>query len=142
MKITRDNLLASDYDTLFTRDPGTFIEAIIINLLWADKDNVRTEAETIERQRYVFEKWLEYYTKNIREEIVTEFGINKAKDTKTYRDGHIAGQIHALSTLPMKKSLLTKYVDLIEVANILRQLKAKEPIGVTKDDNTQAPPVH
>jgi hypothetical protein len=121
MKITREQLLESDYDTLFTHDPGTFIEIIIINLLWAEKG--KNEAEVIERQRFVFEKWLQYYSDNLRQDIVAELGSDKNEAANTYQNGFIAGQIHALTSLPMKKSLLTQYVDLIAVAETLRQLK-------------------
>lgn len=125
MKITRNQLLANDYDILFTHDPGTFIEAIIINLLWAKGNEV--EAETIERQRYIFEHWIQLYSANLREDILQELGEDKTLVDRNYQNGYLAGQIHALSTLPMKKSVISTYVDLIAVSEKLRTLKAEVP---------------
>lgn len=123
MKLNRKKLLESDYDTLFTRNPGHFIEAIIINLMWAK--GTETEAETIARQRQVFERWLAFYSDHIRTE-----ATGTAEMKRLIAEAERRGKIHALSHLPIKKSVLSNYVDLIEVANILRQLKAKEPKAV------------
>lgn len=123
MKLSRKKLLDSDYDTLFTRNPGHFIEAIIINIMWAK--GKETEAEVIERQRLVFEKWLGFYTNHISIEATSGAAMQQ-----TIADAERRGKIEALTNLPIKKGRLSNYVDLLEVSNILRQLKALEPKGV------------
>lgn len=67
MKITRDKLLESDFNTLFTRDPGTFFEAILINILW-DKSPADIDQELVARQKYVFLKWHEYFGNALAED--------------------------------------------------------------------------
>jgi hypothetical protein len=141
MKITRDQLLGSDFKTLFTHDPATFFEGVLINILWVDEPK-SVDMALVERQRHVFIKWLEYYTANLktdyRKEVVS--GMNEAtraaiKDVAdmSERAGFLRGQIHALHNLPIKKNMLGKTVDLMAVADNLRQLKASEPIGVTEN---------
>lgn len=137
MKITRDHLLSSDWHTLFTRDPATFFEAIIITLLWdkqAPGGNI--DHELIARQKFVFERWHKYFEANLRHDIEIELGLVKTKATADYQNGYLAGQINALANLPMRNGALGKSVDLNKVTEILRQLKAKEPIGVTTNEQT------
>lgn len=134
MKITRDQLHNSDWSTLFTRDPATFFEAIIITLLWdKSKERQNLDYEEIERQKFVFARWHKYFEANLRHEIEQELGLVKTKATADYQNGHLAGQIYALTNLPIKSGALGKSVDLKAVTELLRQLKAKEPIGVTTD---------
>lgn len=129
VKITRKQLLESDYDTLFTRDPGTFFEGILINILW-DKVPGSVDQEVVARQRFVFEKWHKYFAANLRIDIEKELELAKAKQTADYQNGHIAGQIHALTKLPMKNGAFGKSVDLAAVTATLKELKALEPRGV------------
>jgi hypothetical protein len=141
MQITRENLLESDFDTLFTRDPSTFFESILINILW-DKEPKSVDMEVVTRQRYVFLKWLEYSFANQREEIISDqtlrnqiIGELMAAAPASYDAGFLAGQIHALTTLPVKKTMMSKTVDLIAVSEQLRKLKAQEPIGVKSHES-------
>lgn len=123
MKITRRDLLASDINTLFTRDPGTFFEAILINILW-DKSPEDLDPDVIARQRYVFEKWHEYYANSLAED--TKQALSAAYEPKlreAYLHGEKAGRMAALQELPFKKSGFGKVVDLTEVTRILNQLK-------------------
>jgi hypothetical protein len=132
MKITRDQLLSSDWSTLFTRDPATFFEAVLINVLWdkqAPAGNI--DYELVGRQKFVFERWFKYFETNLRHDLEQELGLAKTKATADYQAGHLAGQIHALTNLPIVNGAFGKRVDLTEVTKLLRQLKAKEPIGVT-----------
>lgn len=134
MKITKDQLLNSDWSTLFTRDPATFFEAVLINILWDEQAaGKKIDHELIARQKYIFERWHKYFEANLRHDIEKEVGLLKTKATADYQTGHLAGQIYALTNLPIVNGALGKRVDLNEVTKILRQLKAKEPIGVTKD---------
>lgn len=136
MKITRDKLLESDLNTLFTRDPGTFFEAILINLLW-DNEPSSIDQELVARQRFVFERWHEYY----REYLIDDAKKILAKEyepklQRAYRNGELSGRIKALEELPVKKSGFGKIVDLIAVADTLKQLKAVEPKGVNDAEGT------
>lgn len=133
MKITRDSLLASDMNTLFTRDPNTFFEAILINILW-DKTAASIDHDLIARQRAVFERWFKYFEGNMRIDIEKELGLAKARQTADYQTGHIAGQIHALTNLPLRNGALGKNVDLTKVAAELKRLKAIEPRGVISNE--------
>lgn len=134
MKITRDKLLESDFDTLFTRDPGTFFEAILINILW-DKTPADLDQELIARQQYVFEKWHEYFSVNLRQDIEKELAIAfEPIAGQAYRNGLLAGRIKALEELPFKRSGLGKTVDITEVTKILNKLKAVEPEGVSNEN--------
>lgn len=131
MKITKDNLLGSDWNTLFTRDPGTFFEAILINILWG-KDGKDLDQHQIAKQRFIFEQWHEYYGTNLRFDIEQDIKAKLQPELdKANARGNLAGRINALQNLPMKRSGLSKTVDLIAVTELLRQLKAEEPIGVT-----------
>lgn len=141
MKITREKLLSSDWQTLFTRDPGTFFEAVLINILW-DKEPGSIDHELVARQRFVFERWFKYHEGSLRMDIEKELKLAKTKSGADWQWGFIAGQIHALANLPIKSGPLGKSVDLNKVTAILRQLKAKEPRGVTTNDNKQTPPLH
>lgn len=133
MNLTRAQLREGDYSTLFTRDPGAFIEAIIVNLLWS-KDQP-DEALTIANQRYTFDKWLEFYTANIRQEIEQEISQHQAtKEMSLYRQGYRQGQIEALTHLPIKQTMFGKQVDLTAVSNNLSLLKAQEPRGVDRNE--------
>lgn len=142
MKITRDDLLDSDFNTLFTHDPATFFEGVLINILWVD-DPKSVDMALVERQRHVFLKWLQFYTENLkidyRKQVVE--GMNAATKaaiadvaTMSERQGFLRGRIHALHHLPIKKNMLGKTVDLMAVAEQLRRLKAQEPIGVTNNE--------
>lgn len=137
MKITKDNLLGSDWNTLFTRDPGTFFEAILINILWG-KDGKDLDQHQIAKQRFIFEQWHEYFAKNLRFDIEREIKASLQPELdKAEARGNLAGRINALQNLPMKRSGLSKNVDLIAVTELLRQLKAEEPIGVTNNEQAQ-----
>jgi hypothetical protein len=132
MKITRDKLLSADLDTLFTRDPSTFFEALLINILW-DKEPSSVDQELVARQRVIFDRWFKYFEANLRIDIEKELGIVKAKATADYQAGHVAGRIHALTNLPLRNGALGKSVDLTKVAAELKKLKAPEPVGVTHE---------
>lgn len=140
MKITREQLLSSDWSTLFTRDPATFFEAVIINILW-DKQapNGSIDYELVARQKFVFDRWFKYFETNLRRDLEQELGLIKTKATADYQIGHLAGQIYALTNLPIKSGALGKSVDLRAVTELLRQLKAKEPIGVTHNEGQAVP---
>jgi hypothetical protein len=136
MKITRDQLKASDFDILFTRDPGLFIESIIINLNWAKHEE--SEAQAIARIRYIFLRWLDLYANNATEEYAKEQStaytdILAKLETAAEQRGFMKGRIHALANLPIRKGVLTNYVDLDLVAKELRKLKAFAPEGVTNE---------
>lgn len=133
MKITRAQLLESDFDTLFTRDPATFFEAVLINILW-DKTPASIDQAVLARQKLVFERWHKYFEANLRRDIEKELGLIKTKATADYQNGYLAGQINALANLPMRNGALGKSVDLNKVTELLRQLKAQEPIGVTTNE--------
>lgn len=134
MKITKDQLLNSDWSTLFTRDPATFFEAVLINILWDEQAaGKKIDHELIARQKYIFERWHKYFEANLRHDLEQELGLVKTKATADYQTGHLAGQIYALTNLPVKSGVLGKFVDLQAVTEMLRQLKAEEPIGVTTD---------
>lgn len=137
MKITRDQLLSGDWNTLFTRDPATFFEAVLINILWNDQAPAKIDHELIARQKFIFERWHKYFESNLRHDIEKELGLVKSKATADYQLGHLAGQIYALTNLPIKSGALGKSVDLRAVTELLRQLKAKEPIGVTNNGQEQ-----
>lgn len=134
MKITRDQLLSGDWSTLFTRDPATFFEAVLINILWDNQVPDKIDHELIARQKFVFERWHKYFESNLRHDIEQELGLAKTKATADYQNGYVAGQINALTNLPLRNGALGKSVDLNKVTEILRQLKAKEPVGVTTDE--------
>lgn len=123
MKITRDKLLESDFNTLFTRDPGTFFEAILINILW-DKSPADIDQELVARQKYVFLKWHEYFgnalAEDTRKELAKEYDPKLAQ---AHRNGELAGRIKALEELPFKRSGLGKTVDLLAVSELLKKLK-------------------
>lgn len=129
MKMTRKDLRPSDVNTLFTRDPGTFFESILINILW-NKDASSIDHDVIARQRVVFDRWFKYLEASLRRDVEAELGAVKAKGTADYQNGYLAGQIHALSKLPIHHGLFGQSVDLTKVAEELRKLKAIEPIGV------------
>lgn len=133
VKITKDNLLGSDWNTLFTRDPDTFFEAVLINILWG-KDGKDLDQAQIAKQRFIFEKWHEYYGANLRIDIENEIKAKLQPELdKAEARGNLAGRINALQNLPFKRSGLGKVVDINAVTELLRQLKAEEPIGVVKD---------
>lgn len=135
MKITKEQLLSGDLSTLFTRDPNTFFEAVLINILWDNERPGQVDHELIARQRAIFERWFKFFETNLRHDIEKELELAKTKATADYQNGHIAGQIYALTNLPIKSGALGKSVDLKAVTELLRQLKAQEPIGVTTDGN-------
>lgn len=129
MQITRDQLADSDYDILFTRDPGLFIESIIINLMWAKDPANQDQAATIARIRFVFLQWLDFYANHMNEEYAKEQAGNyqvilTSLEKSAEQVGFHRGRLHALTNLPIRKGVLTSYVDLTEVANELRKLKA------------------
>jgi hypothetical protein len=130
-------IIGSDYQTLFKKDPAAFFEAVLINILW-DKEPSSVDMALVERQKRIFLKWLEFYAKDIadrlddRNQATMEVAYEAAK-----RHGHKVGQIYALANLPMKKSILGPYVDLIQVAETLRKLKAEEPKGVVQNGITR-----
>jgi len=137
MQLTKQQLSDSDYDTLFTRDPATFIEAIIINLMWA-KDS-SDQATIIATQKHLFESWLRFYSTNLREHVlVIERAAVASSEAERIAQaearGELRGRIAALENLPMKKSLLSQYVDLVAVSAMLHELKAQEPIGITQHE--------
>jgi hypothetical protein len=135
MKMTKGQLLSSDWNTLFTRDPGTFFEAVLINILWDNRaPGGNIDQELVARQRFVFERWHKYFAANLRHDIEIELGLLKSKATADYQNGHIAGQISALTNLPMKSGAFGKSVDLNKVAAELKRLKAVEPIGVSNHE--------
>lgn len=131
MNITRDQLTEADFDILYTRNPGNFIEAIIVNLMWA-KDN-KDEAAVIARQRFVFERWLEFYSKFVWDEATAATAVSPDKLKSLVDNAFRRGQLHALHNLPFKKGVLGRSVDLGAVAGTIRQLKAEEPVGVTSN---------
>lgn len=134
MKITKDNLLSSDWNTLFTRDPATFFESVLINILWDEQAaGKKVDHELIARQKFIFEQWHKYFEANLRHDIEVELNLVKTKATADYQNGHLAGQIYALTNLPLRNGALGKSVDLNKVTELLRQLKAEEPIGVMTD---------
>jgi hypothetical protein len=129
MKITRGDLSESDYDTLFTKDPGYFIESLIINIIYAKETG--EEVKTIARQRHVFEKWLKFYTGSIREQMLGEIEKQHTVQTSVLlADAERRGRIAALANLPMKKGMWADHVDLKEVVNIMQTL--------SYDDNQKA----
>jgi hypothetical protein len=138
MKVTKDQIKSGDWQTLFTRDPATFFESVLINILWDKSGAGKIDHELINRQRFIFERWHKYFEANLRADIEKELGLIKSKATADYQNGHIAGQIHALTNLPIKAGALGKSVDLKAVTELLRQLKAEEPIGVTTDEHRVA----
>lgn len=118
-----------DYTTLFTKDPMTFFEAVLINILW-DKTPASINHELIARQKLIFEKWFKYHEANLY------FDLESAADTirsEAYAAGHLAGRIHALTNIPIKRGALGKFVDISAVTEELRKLKAGEPTGVTNE---------
>jgi hypothetical protein len=134
MKLDRKNLLSADLNTLFTRDPNTFFEAVLINILWDNRaPGGNIDQELVARQRFVFERWHKYFATNLRHDIEVELGLIKTKATADYQTGHVAGQIHALTNLPIKSGAFGKSVDLTAVTALLKKLKAVEPIGVITD---------
>lgn len=125
MNITRDDLLHSDWNTLFTRDPATFFEAVLINILW-DMTPGKIDQRLIDRQKLIFMKWHEYYGANLRFDITAELSAKETPKLSTaYNNGHLAGQIHALRNLPIKRNGLGKVVDLKAVTELLNQLRAQ-----------------
>lgn len=133
MKITRDQLKSGDFSTLFTRSPGTFFEGVLVNILWNGSGPIsKAMHDAIDRQKYIFLKWHEYFSINLRYEITQELAaLEHAKIAGAYDKGHHAGRIEALSNLPVKSNMLGKSVDLNAVTELLRKLKAEEPIGVS-----------
>lgn len=126
MKLKRGQLLDSDYDTLFTKDPATFFESVLINILW-DKTPGSIDQDTVARQKQIFLKWHEYFKASHRTDIEREIA------NKIFAEAHRAGQVYALAALPFTDKgfgLLGKTVDLIAVSDKLKELKALEPVGV------------
>lgn len=118
----KDELLtAADWDTLFTKDPARFIEALVTNILYAaegDKEVI------LNRQRLVFEKWLALYNQAYRDVIAKSVSTSYAqRQALAVRQAEQRGRIAALSSLPLKKSLLKQTVDLEGVVSLLRELK-------------------
>jgi hypothetical protein len=138
MKINKDQLLANDWSTLFTQDPNTFFEAILINILW-DKKPGSIDPQVVEKQRYIFERWFKYYALALRQDIEKEVGALEAQASADFQNGYISGQIAALSNLPMLNGAFGKRVDLIAVTKELKKLKAIEPRGVTTDESQTIP---
>lgn len=138
MKITKPQLLDADLNTLFTRDPATFFEAILINILW-DKEPSSIDHELVERQKLVFLKWHKYFGDSLHADIEKEYSSKEqAKLATSYEFGKRAGKIHALQNLPFKKGALGRTVDINAVTELLRKLKAQEPIGVTTNEQAKA----
>lgn len=133
VKITKEQLKSGDWNTLFTRDPGTFFEGVLINILWNEQAPGKVDHELIARQKFIFERWFTYFETNLRHDLEKELGLLKSKATADYQNGYIAGQINALANLPIRHGALGKSVDLNKVAAELKRLKAVEPIGVTTD---------
>lgn len=135
MKITKEELLGSDWNTLMTRDPAMFFEAVLINILWDENNHRRIDHKLIERQKFIFLKWHEYFANNLRFDIEQEIKASLQPELdKAEAKGNLAGRINALQNLPFKRSGLGKVVDINAVTELLRQLKAEEPIGVVKDE--------
>jgi hypothetical protein len=137
VKITKEQLKSGDWSTLFTHDPGTFFEGVLINILWNDQAPGVVDHELIGRQKFIFERWFKYFETNLRHDLEKELGLLKTKATADYHNGYIAGQINALANLPMRNGALGKSVDLNKVTAELKKLKAVEPRGVTTHE--QAP---
>lgn len=127
MKISKQKLLESDLETLYTCDPDAFFEAILINILWNGDSSV-IDHDTLARQKLVFHRWFRFYESSLKAEYDAAIS---SKNTYFYDCGFKNGQIKALNTLPFKKSVTRgKIVDLVAVAARLKELKAIEPKGV------------
>lgn len=141
MQVTKDDLRSADLKTLFTHNPATFFEAVLINILW-DKTPASINHEVIARQRLVFDSWFNHFETSLRADIEKELKLIKHAGITQFDLGFLRGQIHAIKNLPFKDGTFGKSVDLKKLAEILRQLKALEPVGVKTNDNQPTAPVH
>lgn len=106
------SLTSSDWETSLRNDAMTFIDAIVLTILYSDVDR----DETVLRQRIVFSKWLANY----------RYTLQKGYDDlykEALRKAEVRGRIAALTTLPMKKSVLGEHVDLSAIITIINELK-------------------
>lgn len=143
MKYQPGVLSDSDYDTLFTRDPGYFIESIITNILYAS-GGMRSrpgDAAYVEIQKQVFLKWIGFYTNSLKAELMAEVGeLHADHVAELVVAAERRGRILALSNLPFKPNLIgPDKVNLSAVNDILSKLKAQEPVGVIENEQVQAP---
>lgn len=123
----------SDYETLFTKDPAYFIEAILINVTLSDN------AVSIEKQKEIFLKWIGFYANSVREEAKAEFSRGSAlRMLEERNEGKREGMLYAFTHLPFKPSLIgPDKIDMVKVQQVIKKLKAQEPIGVTDAQATK-----
>lgn len=107
-------LTSSDWSNSLRNDPMTFIDAIVLTILYSDIDR----DETVLRQRVVFAKWLTNYRTTLQKDYDDLY-----KDA--LRKADLRGRIDALSSLPMKKSVIGEHVDLSKVVIIISELKGQ-----------------
>lgn len=105
MMLNKDLIRDSDWETMFIRDPSTFVTNILLSFKYSDP---RYEKQELERLQFVFSKWLQFHSEEYKRSI-------KIAETRGY--------IQALSTLPLKKSLGRERVDLKQVTIQLKSFK-------------------
>lgn len=126
MRLTRQDLLPSDYETLFTQDPDKFFETVLYTLLWKIPRNIPIQADLVDQQKEVFNRWFGHYRDRLKSEIAQEFRTSRAHEiAKSYCEGHLQGRIDALVKLPIHKGFIGQKVDLTEVASLLHKLKIR-----------------
>lgn len=119
MKVAKAPMSEADYEMLFTKDPGYFFEAILVELSFSKN------AADAEKLKAMFIKWLGFYAASVREESMTELRKKNQEWLVTQMaELQNQGKLYALTHLPFKPSLIgSDKVDMAAVQLMIEKLK-------------------
>lgn len=118
-KITKQELLESEYKELFTRDPEIFFEAMLISL----RSNTMQplEGKRMNFQKVIFKNWFRVYDRELRKRLVDDIpALREARE-----QGRSAGLLLAFKSIPMKRGLFGHKLDKKALKVLIRDLEAE-----------------
>lgn len=120
-RVTKKELLKSEFEVLETHDPEIFFEAMLISLRGNTMHSL--DNKRMDLQKTVFKRWFSLYDKHLRETLKVQFEESR-KNSGDYIAGLRAGELKALSTLPTRAVQRGVLIDMKLVYDRIRELES------------------
>lgn len=116
------SLTDAETDMILTNDPDKFMDGITAQLFYANKNN---QEHMFKRHRELFGVWLHHYNTDLTVKLTKLLHGESIKEhASDIEHSYMAGQLAALTSLPLMKSMIHgEVVDLKQVTAAIKELK-------------------